>query len=156
MARRRLSRQSPPTGGMSTQPAPHPWPNLQALIEDEGSFVVGRVPPIPCAAIASDEHNMLAALVGRRGESLPELLERLESAVAKAYGQEIYTDEINGQAADNWVLTGRLRSLLHITPHTTAPATLAEIPAEFHQWTRHPSCIVFSATRAQENCSSTH
>lgn len=47
-------------------------------------------------AIASDEHNMLAALVGRRGESLPELLDRLEAALAKAYEAEIYTDEING------------------------------------------------------------
>jgi len=81
---------------MSTQPPPHPWPNLQALIDDEGSFVVGYVSPIPCAAIASDEHNMLAALVSHRGESLPELLNRLEAAVAKAYDDEIYTDEING------------------------------------------------------------
>ena len=39
---------------------------------------------------------MLAALVGRRGESLPDLLDRLEAAVAKAYDEEIYTDEING------------------------------------------------------------
>ena len=96
MARRRSSRQPPPTGSLSKTTTPDPWPNLQALIEDEGSFVVGCVPPIPCAAIASDEHNMLAALVGRRGESLPELLDRLEAAVAKAYDEEIYTDEING------------------------------------------------------------
>jgi len=35
-------------------------------------------------------------LVGHRGESLPNLLDRLEAAVAKAYDEEIYTDEING------------------------------------------------------------
>ena len=66
------------------------------LIDDHGSFVVGYVSPIPCAAIASDQHNMLAALVRRRGEALTELLGRLEAAVAKAYDEQIYTDEING------------------------------------------------------------
>jgi len=81
---------------MSKKPAALPWPNLQALIDDHGSFVVGYVSPIPCAAIASDEHNMLAALVSHRGESLPDLLDRLEAAVAKAYDEKIYTDEING------------------------------------------------------------
>ena len=81
---------------MSKKPAALPWPNLQALIDDHGSFVVGYVSPIPCAAIASDQHNMLAALVGHRGESLPHLLDRLEAAIAKAYDEEIYTDEING------------------------------------------------------------
>jgi hypothetical protein len=45
---------------------------------------------------ASDEHNMLAALQCRRGESLVELLNRLDAAVAKAVDDEIYTDEING------------------------------------------------------------
>ena len=81
---------------MSKKPAALPWPNLQALIDDHGSFVVGYVSPIPCAAIASDQHNMLAALVRRRGEALTELLGRLEAAVEKAYDEQIYTDEING------------------------------------------------------------
>jgi hypothetical protein len=72
------------------------WPALQRLVENEGSFVVGYVPPIACAAIASDEHNMLAALQRRHGESLVDLLSRLDAAVAKAIDDDIYTDEING------------------------------------------------------------
>ena len=43
---------------MSKKPAALPWPNLQALIDDHGSFVVGYVSPIPCAAIASDQHKL--------------------------------------------------------------------------------------------------
>lgn len=80
---------------MSKKPA-LAWPNLQELIDSEGSIVVGYVSPIPCAAIASDEHNMLVALVRRREEPLTDLLDRLDAAVAKAFDKQIYTDEING------------------------------------------------------------
>jgi hypothetical protein len=68
---------------------------LQALFDDDGSFVVGYVQPIPCAAIASDEHNMLAALVRRPEETLTDLLHRLDAAVAKARDEDVLTDEIN-------------------------------------------------------------
>jgi hypothetical protein len=74
-----------------------PWPALQQLIDNNGSFSVGYVEPIPCAAVASDAHNMLAALVQRRGEKLTDLLDRLDGAVAKAYDDDIYTDEINAR-----------------------------------------------------------
>lgn len=47
------------------------------------------------AAVASDDHNMLAALVRRDGESLMELLQRLDAAVDKAVNDQIFTDEIN-------------------------------------------------------------
>lgn len=71
------------------------WPNLQDLIDSEGSISVGCIPPIPCAAVANDQHNMYAALVQRPGEMLADLLDRLDTAVAKAIDEEIYTDEIN-------------------------------------------------------------
>jgi hypothetical protein len=38
-------------------------------------------------------------LVRRKGESLPQLLERLDLAVGKALHEEIYTDEINNPFA---------------------------------------------------------
>jgi hypothetical protein len=38
-------------------------------------------------------------LVRRKGESLPQLLERLDLAVGKALHDEIYTDEINSPSA---------------------------------------------------------
>lgn len=39
---------------------------------------------------------MLAALLRREGESLVNLLNRLDEAVGKAFNEEIYIDEING------------------------------------------------------------
>ena len=73
-----------------------PWPYLQGLIDADGSFVIGRVDPIPCAAIASDDHVMYAAPVRRDGETLTQLLDRLDAALAKAFATDDYTDEING------------------------------------------------------------
>jgi hypothetical protein len=73
-----------------------PWPHVQALINHGGNISIGQIYPIPCAAVASDEHNMLAALVQREGEGLVDLLNRLDAALDAAFTNEIYTDEING------------------------------------------------------------
>jgi hypothetical protein len=66
------------------------------LINNGGNIAIGQFYPIPCAAVASDEHNMYAALLRRDGESLTDLLHRLDIALDKALIQEIFTDEING------------------------------------------------------------
>jgi len=39
---------------------------------------------------------MYAALVRRDGETLTQLLDRLDAALAKAFEHDDYTDEING------------------------------------------------------------
>jgi hypothetical protein len=44
----------------------------------------------------SDHHNMLVALVRKRGETLHQLLDRLEHALGPALEDQIYIDEING------------------------------------------------------------
>ena len=54
------------------------------VLNGEGQVSVGSIGPIPCAAIASDEHNMLAALMRRPDETLQQLLERLDRAVQLA------------------------------------------------------------------------
>ena len=46
-------------------------------------------------AVASDGNTTLAMLVRRKGETLAQLLTRLDLAIAKAYDEEIFTDEIN-------------------------------------------------------------
>jgi len=46
-------------------------------------------------AVASDEHDMLVALVRKRGETLHQLLDRLEQALGPAIEEQIYVDEIN-------------------------------------------------------------
>lgn len=55
--------------------------------------------PIACAAIANDEHDMLAALVHRSDETLEQLLERLDRAVQSVLDDNIRTDEINTLAS---------------------------------------------------------
>lgn len=72
-----------------------PWPHIEELIESDGNITIGRVAPIDCAAVATDEHNMLAALVRRDGETFLELMQRLDKAVKLALDEEQFTDEIN-------------------------------------------------------------
>jgi len=51
--------------------------------------------PIGCVATAVDEDCTYAMLVRRRGESLSQLLSRLDQAIDKALTLGIFTDEIN-------------------------------------------------------------
>lgn len=73
-----------------------PWdlPNIASLIED-GDITVGVLRPIGCVATAADEDRSLAMLVRRPGETLLDLLIRLDQAIPKAYNEDIFTDEIN-------------------------------------------------------------
>jgi hypothetical protein len=73
-----------------------PWPALEDLIDNEGQITIGYVDPIPCVAIANTQHDMLAALKRRRGESLTSLLNRLNVAVAQAEEDGSSVDELNG------------------------------------------------------------
>jgi hypothetical protein len=73
-------------------------PNIQWLIANGGNIEIGHVDPLDfgeVAAVASDEHDMLAALVRRKTESLDALLRRLDKAIDKALNEEKITDEIN-------------------------------------------------------------
>jgi ribosome assembly protein YihI (activator of Der GTPase) len=45
--------------------------------------------------VVSDEHNMLVALVRQSGETLHQLLDRLERALGPAIEDQIFVDEIN-------------------------------------------------------------
>jgi hypothetical protein len=71
-------------------------PNTRFLIENGGNIQLGSIGPIACAAVATDEGSMLAALVRRPGESLDALLLRLEDALDRALNEDEYIDEING------------------------------------------------------------
>ena len=75
-------------------------PNIEFLIDGEGEISIGRAGPIPCAATACDEHQALATLVRRDGETLAQLLERLEASIDKAVNEEIFIDEINNGPDD--------------------------------------------------------
>ena len=64
------------------------------LIDAEG-LVVGRVASIKCVATACDEDMQLAMLVRREGESLVQLLTRLNTAIELAYERQHFIDEVN-------------------------------------------------------------
>ncbi|MBS4069017.1 MAG: hypothetical protein KGZ62_10475 [Sulfurimonas sp.] len=69
---------------------------IESLIEC-GEITVGVIRPLGCvAAIASDRHDALAILKRRDGETLQQLLMRLDQAVAKAGDGGEFTDEVNG------------------------------------------------------------
>ena len=69
--------------------------NIDELVSNGGQISVGQMSPIPGAAIANDEHNCLAMLQRRKGESLRDLLVRLDAAIAIAWNEERFIDEIN-------------------------------------------------------------
>ena len=68
--------------------------NIAELIED-GEITIGMQRPLGCVATAADEDCTYAMLLRRRGESLSELLVRLDQAIDKALTVGIFTDEIN-------------------------------------------------------------
>ena len=72
------------------------WSHITALIARGGHVTFGRVAPIDGAAVAADEHTMLAALVRRNGESIPQLLARLNEAIGQAVTRGVVTNEVNG------------------------------------------------------------
>jgi hypothetical protein len=69
--------------------------NIAELIDNGGQISIGRLAPIECAAVANDEHDCLAMLKRRPGETLQQLLERLDAAIALASDGETFIDEIN-------------------------------------------------------------
>ena len=98
MARRRApSRAARPSRGLTvrTATAAEPWPNLQDLLDDGSSVTIGRTAPIPCAAIAADEHTVLVALIRQPKESLAEILVRLDLALCEVNVTGDTIDDIN-------------------------------------------------------------
>lgn len=76
-----------------------PWPTIEEFLDaEQGTISLGAIndASLGCAAVASDEHNMLVALVRSRRETLHQLLDRLEKALRPAIEEQIYVDEING------------------------------------------------------------
>ncbi len=69
--------------------------NIAELIDNGGQISIGRLAPIECAVVANDEHNCLAMLQRQPGETLQELLERLDASIAAALDGEAFIDEVN-------------------------------------------------------------
>ncbi|MBK79554.1 MAG: hypothetical protein CMQ43_01360 [Gammaproteobacteria bacterium] len=68
---------------------------MQELIDSDGQITIGRISQFIDAAVANDEHTTWAMLQRHDGESLVELMTRLDQAVQKAIEEEEPIDEIN-------------------------------------------------------------
>lgn len=74
--------------------------NIVALIEDGGEITLGHLDAIgKCTATATDHAQCLAMLVRHKSESLDALLQRLDAAIADAYENEHFIDEVNAPIA---------------------------------------------------------
>lgn len=73
-----------------------PLATLQDFIDTGGQISIGRISPIPCAAVANDDHLMYVAILKRKGESLAQLIDRLGRTLADCLENDTTVDEING------------------------------------------------------------
>ena len=69
-------------------------PCIGELIK-HGQITIGNVRPVGCVAVAHDGRQTVAMLLRRKGESVTELLARLDLAIAKAFTEGIRVDEVN-------------------------------------------------------------
>ena len=102
MERRSKSEASDAPGSVNQELTSNPPPsNLSHLpyIEEtiaRGGITIGTIRPVKeCVAIAHEGKITLAMLKRRKGESLAELLTRLDHAIGLAHTEDIFTDEIN-------------------------------------------------------------
>lgn len=85
-----------PAKKRSLKPAPA-LPELryiEDLLTGYGDITLGCVEGHPCVATAADEDQQLAMLVRRKGESLADLLVRLDRAIEGAYEHQIYINDV--------------------------------------------------------------
>ena len=69
--------------------------HIQAVIDGGGQIMVGTVAPIKGAAVAHDGKKTVAMLRRRPQELIPDLLARLDAAIATAQATGARVDEIN-------------------------------------------------------------
>lgn len=60
-----------------------------------GQITLGNVRPVGCVAVAHDGRQTVCMLLRSEGETVTQLLTRLDLAIAKAFTEGIRTDEVN-------------------------------------------------------------
>jgi hypothetical protein len=60
-----------------------------------GQITLANVLPVGCVAVAHDGRQTLSMLLRREGETVTQLLTRLDLAIGKALNEGIRTDEVN-------------------------------------------------------------
>jgi hypothetical protein len=67
-----------------------------------GQITLGNVHRVGCVAVAHDGRQTVAMLLRREGETVPQLLTRLDLAIAKALTEGTCTDEVNPISHQNF------------------------------------------------------
>jgi hypothetical protein len=88
------TRKLKPKAVTKNQPPVLSLPYLSEFIAD-GEITISMFRSLGCIATAADEDCTYAMLLRRRGETLLQLLTRLDQALDKALTLGIFTDEIN-------------------------------------------------------------
>lgn len=69
--------------------------NVQSFLDNtRGQITIGEIPPIRRAALAAQGKKARVALVCRDGESIAQLLQRLDAALAKVMADDTVIDEV--------------------------------------------------------------
>ena len=74
--------------------------NIETLIDEGGEITLGKLAPFDCIATACDDANCLAMLVRRDGETLDQLIKRLDKAIHLAWTDDWFVDEVNDGPSD--------------------------------------------------------
>ena len=69
-------------------------PSVEELMKN-AQITVGKERPVGCVAVAHGGRQTVAMLLRHEGETVTELLTRLDQAIAKALTEGIRTDEVN-------------------------------------------------------------
>ncbi|GLR25184.1 hypothetical protein [Limnobacter litoralis] len=89
---------SPVKGSVKTLTKSHP--HVEAIVHGGGQIMIGSIKPIRHAAVAHDGKKTLAMLRCKAGESLEQILHRLELAIAQAKLDGQCVDELNNPDSD--------------------------------------------------------
>jgi len=74
---------------------PASFEHIQAFLDhSRGQITIGEIPPIRSAALAAEGKKVRVALVRRDGETVAELLLRLEAALGKTSADKTVIDEV--------------------------------------------------------------
>jgi hypothetical protein len=69
--------------------------HIQAFLDQtNGQITIGEIPPIRRAVLAAVGKRVHVALLGRDGEQINELLERLDTALGKVMADDSVIDEV--------------------------------------------------------------
>lgn len=70
-------------------------PNIEWLLAEHGAITLSEVSSVGCVAAAADNDTCYAMLARRKGETVLELLHRLDTAIGNAAETSSTIDEVN-------------------------------------------------------------